>query len=333
MLITAERAIESATLKCENVSLKRKKHGSDVVLVGSSQSMIKVRTQALKAAASNSCVYISSPKGACAEDLAWLIHCNSSRKENRFLVYDCRHSDQETLGKELFGTSLKKGIIRSASGGTLFLDDVFRMNEANQKQLLDFMRTRHIDNVEMDTRIICNSYSGTDNAISELYERLSGIEIILKPLIERMSDISEIIEYYYNNSFNIFGVVNPPKLSDDAKEALVNYSWPGNVTQLKNVLENLFLVTEKDWIELSDLPAEISGNKIEATGDNITAYTNVPLREARDSFERDYLLYQLRRFDNNVTSIAKHIEMDRSALYKKMKGLNILVDEQKLESI
>ena len=322
MLITASRAIESASLKYENVSLKRKKHGSEVVLIGNSSYMVKLRSQAIKAAGTNNFVHILSSKGSGADDLAWLIHSNSLRKEKRFLVYDCNQKDQSLLKEDLFGTSLKRGMIKSALGGTLFLDNVFCLNSENQKILLNFTRSGTIDNVAIDTRIISNSYTEIKET-SELKERLSGSEIYIKPLHDRMSDIEDIIEYYYNNSFNIFGISCPPELDADAKNALINYNWPGNITQLRNVLENLFLTVDSTYIVVSDLPTDIVNKKQESLCNN-TDYYSLPIKEARDAFERDYLLYQLKRFSNNMADIAKSIEMDRSNLYKKMKSLNIL---------
>lgn len=324
MLITASRAIESASLKYENVSLKRKKHGSEVVLIGNSAYMVKLRSQALKAAASSIFVHISSCKGGGGDDLAWLIHSNSERKEKRFLIYDCKQYDQAALSEELFGTSLKSGVIKSAAGGTLFLNNVFCLNEYNQRKLLDFARTGQLNNIAVDTRIISNSY-GENIQNSELSERLSGIEMCIKPLHDRMSDIIDIISYYYNHSFNIFGISTPPKLENDAQEALINYSWPGNVTQLRNILENLFITVDNTSISISDLPDEVSHTHQVENVNNI--YTSLPLKEARDAFEFDYLSYQLKRFSNNMANISKFIGMDRSALYKKVKTLGISSDE------
>lgn len=330
MLITAARAIESATLKSETVNLKRRKHGSDVVLVGTSSYMSKLRTQAVKASTVNSMICILSAKGGGADDLAWLIHCNSPRKEKRFVTFDCSNPDQDAVHDELFGSSpINRGLIKNVNGGTLFLNNIFELNKTNQQMLLKYLQTGKVNDVNADTRIICNSYNANIDELTEsgkvereLIYRLSSTCLEIKPLQSRGQDIEHIIEYFYKNAFVIFGIANPPTLSDRAKDLLMTYSWPGNIRQIKNVLENLFLTVQGTEITVSHLPKElfIAQEKIESS---FSDYLDLPLKDARDLFEKGYILHQLTKFNHNMAKVANFIGMDRSAFYKKVKYLDI----------
>lgn len=328
MLITASRAIESATLKVENTSLKRKKHGSDVVLIGKSTNSSKLRSQALKTAASSGSACIYSSYGGYAEDLAWLIHCNSSRKEKRFLCFDCKIIDQEYVGRELFGSSVNRGLIRNANGGTIFLDNIFNLNQKNQDTLSSFIQTGKINNISSDTRIIGNCYENkqaiADRNLS-LAHRLSGFELDIKPLNERFMDVSDIIDYYYRNSAQIFGISSPAKLSESAMEFLTSYEWSGNIVQLKDTLEILFTTVHERDIDISDLPMV---GKCNDDATKFQHYMNLPIKEARDLFDKDYIMFQLNKFDYNISQIARNIDMDRSAFYKKLKSLNIDIEKE-----
>lgn len=328
MLITASRAIETSTLKVENTSLKRKKHGSDVVLIGGSTHAMKLRPQALRAAASSGAACIYSSYGSCADDLAWLIHCNSSRKEKRFLTYDCKIIDQEYLKNELFGSSMSRGIIRNGNGGTVFLDNIFHLNAENQEILTKYIQSGKINGISSDTRIIGNCYENkqviADRNLS-LANRLSAFELDIKPLNERFMDVDGIIDYYYRNSLQIFGVANPAKLTDEAREFLNSYEWPGNIIQLKNTMEILFITVHDRQIEAKDLPM-LPDNCKDLS--KVQLYMNLPIKDARELFDKEYINYQLNKFDYNMSLISRHIGMDRSAFYKKLKSLNIATEKE-----
>lgn len=325
MLITTSRAIESATLSSENTSLRRKKPGSDVVLVGSTSYMTKLRNQAVKLAASSSSIYITSKPGGYADELAWLIHCNSSRKERRFVVFDCKRNDDSVVKQELFGSYVGGGLIRNLNGGSLFLDNITHLSQEVQYLLLNYLRSNRVNNTEVDTRIIANSYENESTAIiPELLNRLSIASIEIKPIKERVQDLECIIDYFYKNSFALFGISTPPKLTDSAKNELLLHKWPGNIRQLRNVVENLFLSVKCNEIKCEDLHSQIDVTGI--CDSQISDMFSVTLKEARDKFEKEYLMYHLKRFCGNVANVASFINMDRSALYKKLKTLGIEVD-------
>lgn len=334
MLITASRAIESATLKIENVGLRRKKHGSNVVLVGKSHYASKLRSNAVKAASNSGTAYISSHPGGEADELAWLIHCNSSRKENRFLTFDCKVDDQNYLIREIFGSQTNKGFIRNSNGGTLFLNNISSLGEEAQRALLIYLQSGNVNGVNCDTRLICSdrySVSELSNfVLPDLLQRILIHELDIKPLKDRCADVEDIIDYYYMNSVLLFGVSKPPELSKGARDIMVAYSWPGNIAQIRNTLEILFLITKNEIISVNDLYIGLQS----ATESDISPfqkYFNMTIKDARDAFEKEFLAYNLRKFGNSMTNVAKAIDMDRSALYKKVRGLGLDIDESEKE--
>ena len=336
LLLTVNRAIESSDLLKENVLLKNSKTVCSAIFVGSSSYASRLNGEVSRVAQENSRIMILGPNGCMPEFVAYTIHSMSNRSRMPFVSVDCSNDENGEICNRLFGKYGQRSELSKAHGGTLFLNEVLSISKQCQEYLLSYMQTGEINGVKINARIICYSSQKSNSEIfrkfsSDLYARLSIHEIVLSPISMRENDLSNMLDYYLENSNNLFGLPTK-KLSDNARKLLVKFSWPGDISQMKNVVEFLLLNSSGGVIEVNDLPVEITASKDfqeqMSNGLAIVDLLSMPIKEAKYTFEREYVKFQMWRFNGNITHVAKHAGIDRSSMYKKMQSLSIDTKEQ-----
>ena len=352
LLMMVSRALESARLTRENTELKaRMIDGAAPELIGKSPVMRGIRQSIDKIAPTASRVLVNGPSGSGKELAARCIHNKSDRKDERFVVANCARLASERVDAELFGSeSLQShrrvvGLFEQAHKGTLYFDEICDLPLETQGKIVRavneqrFRRVGGNTEVVVDVRVISASSRDLAAEISagrlreDLYYRLGVVPLAMPPLVQRREDIPLLAKHFTALVAKRLGVL-PFKLSDEVLAAMQGYGWPGNVRQIHNVIETMLILAPADRnepIDLDLLPAEIhnvvrSGNESE-----MDTLMGLPLRGAREEFERAYLVTQLHRFDGNVSRVATFIGMERSALHRKLKALNIASDYQEGE--
>jgi two-component system nitrogen regulation response regulator NtrX len=346
LLLMVERAIEAARLKRENAEL-RLRAGAEVELIGSSSAVHQLRQQVERVAPTGSRVLISGPAGVGKEVVARLLHSLSRRREGPFVALNCAAMHPDRLEEELFGTEKgfdgadgprKVGTLEQAHGGTLLLDEVADMPIATQGKIVralqeqTFLRVGGATQVEVDVRVIASSNRDLPTEIKEgrfredLFYRLSVVPIRIPPLVERREDIPLLARHFMARSAEAQGL--PPRIiGEDAMAALQSYTWPGNVRQLRNVVDWLLIMASGEIaapIRADMLPPEIGAiAPAVLKWDKASEIMGLPLRDAREVFEREYLLAQVTRFDGNISRTAEFVGMERSALHRKLKSLGV----------
>ncbi|HLD95551.1 MAG TPA: sigma-54 dependent transcriptional regulator [Alphaproteobacteria bacterium] len=347
LLLLVERSIESAKLKKENDVYKKTFSFQEASLLGNSQSINQLKQALLKAAPTNSRILIKGDTGIGKEGVAAFIHYNSKRAKGPFISFNCSTVGPDQLESELLGTEImcldesiprKIGLIEQAHLGTLFLDEVGSLPMPMQNKLIrilqenQFTRLGSTTKIGVDVRIIAAQdhdlkYLIDDGSFREdLYYRLCVIPITIPPLKARTTDIPVLVEHFSSQISATHGV--PLKrFSEDAMIMLQSYAWPGNLRQLKNVIEWVMIMHPqdgKDIITREMLPSEIhTSAPFSASWDKTSDLIKMPLREAREAFEKDYLLAQVNRFGWNISQTARFIGMERSALHRKLKTLGV----------
>ena len=245
--------------------------------------------------------------------------------------------EQELFGEEADGKQVRPGLLEMADGGTLYLDEVADMPLSTQARILrvlteqSFVRVGGTRQIGVDVRVV--SSTTRDLAVEmeekrfreDLFYRLNVVPVSIPSLSERRDDIPALAEHFFTRYSTDQGIA-PPEISEEAMAALQAYDWPGNVRQLRNVVERTIIMTPRErltTVETDMLPAEITGGRLAASGQGLSAMMGVPLREARESFEREYLSIQIRRFSGNISKTATFIGMERSALHRKLKLLGM----------
>jgi len=349
LLMMVERALESAKLTLENSELKSRMHeGHEPNLVGNSSIMRGIRQSIDKIAPTASRVLVSGPSGSGKELAARSIHAKSDRQKERFVVANCARLSSERVDSELFGSeSLQShrrivGLFEQAHKGTLYFDEICDLPLDTQGKIVRavneqrFRRAGGNTEVVVDVRVISASSRDMASEISagrlreDLYYRLGVVPLTMPPLSQRREDIPLLAKHFTGLVAKRLGVL-PFKLSDEVLAALQGYDWPGNVRQIHNVIETMLILAPSDRsqpISLDLLPAEIHNVSRGAGNSDIEALMALPLRSAREEFEREYLVAQLHRFDGNVSRVATFIGMERSALHRKLKALDIASDYQ-----
>ncbi len=344
LLHLVARATETERLRRENQAL-RARVGQDEELTGTSSAINSVRATIKKVAGTGSRVLITGPAGVGKEIAARMLHNWSGRADAPFVIVTAARMDPERVEEELFGVEDPSGLVRpgyleKAHGGTLYLDEVADMPLTTQAKILrvltdqSFTRVAGQRQVKVDVRFITSTATNLIAEIEEkrfredLYYRLNVVPLSIPSLAERREDIPALVEHYVAR-FAADRRVPPPEIASDAMAALQASEWPGNVRQLRNVIEHTMILAPTERIgriELNMLPAETSA--ADNSGDSMpNSIMTSPLREARENFEREYLRVQIRRFSGNISRTANFIGMERSALHRKLKLLG-LADEK-----
>ena len=351
LLLVVRRATETERLRREYEALKERV-GVDIELTGTSQQINQVRATLKRVAATGSRVLISGPAGSGKEVAARLLHQWSPRIDAPFVVVSAARMTPERVEEALFGVeeggeNVRAGLLEQAHGGTLFLDDVADMPMTTQAKILRvlteqvFQRVGGARWVRVDVRVISATSRDLAAEIAagrfreDLYYRLNVVPVRLPPLSERREDVAELARYFLARYAAERGMPTPD-LSEDAVAALQTYDWPGNVRQLRNVIERTMIMapsTSMATLEIDMLPSEVTAEPSRLMpGQAARSIMGTPLREAREAFEREYLRAQIRRFSGNISRTAAFIGMERSALHRKLKALG-LADEPGAEDV
>ena len=341
LVVVIERALEAASLKRENKRL-RAQTMAPTGLIGKSAAAQLLRSTITKVAPANSRILISGPPGSGKELVARQIHEASPRSRGEFVAISAAGMTPERLDIELFGEEgsdgrpHKIGVFERAHNGTLYLDDISDMPRESQSRILRvlveqrFRRVGGEHDVQVDVRVISSTSKDLKAEITEgrfredLFHRLNVVPIRVPPLSERREDIGELIEYFIE-SLAVSQGLPRRRIADDALAVLQVHPWPGNVRQLRNNVERLLILATgatDEPITAEMLPQEVASSSTSSSlgSDRIIA---LPLREAREVFERDYLAAQIMRFGGNISRTAAFIGMERSALHRKLKSLGV----------
>ena len=343
LVLIAQRALESYQLRREIKDLRR---GSGVAtkFIGKSTVMNQLRGALERVAPTNSRILIAGPSGSGKELAARVIHAKSARAKGPFVLINAAAITPERMEEELFGVdgaengSRKIGALEEAHGGTLFIDEVADMPRETQNRILrvlveqTFTRVGGTTKVQVDVRIISSSARNLEDEIAEgrfredLFHRLAVVPVRVPALSERREDIPELIEFFLDQISSATGLAKR-EIAEDAMAVLQSHDWPGNVRQLRNNVERLMILAGGDpeaVVTASMLPSEI-GTMVPPTpsGAGGEQLMGLALRDAREIFERQYLLAQISRFGGNISRTAEFIGMERSALHRKLKALGI----------
>ena len=342
LVLVAERALENSRLKREVTELKKKSSDS-ADLIGSSIAMSHLRQTIERVAPTNSRVMIFGGSGTGKEMVARSIHALSARAGAPFVTVNAAAITPERMEIELFGTEMtggerKIGALEEAHGGILYLDEVADMPRETQNKILrvlvdqQFERVGGNKRVKVDVRIISSTAQNLEGLIAEgrfredLFHRLSVVPVMVPPLAERREDIPALIAYFARQVAEQSGI-KVRQIGDDAMAVLQSHSWPGNIRQLRNNVERLLILARgdgEDSIITADLlPAEVGDTLPRAPNQGDQHIMALPLREAREMFEKEYLIAQINRFGGNISRTAEFVGMERSALHRKLKSLGV----------
>ncbi len=340
LLVVIRRAMETSRLRRENQSLRRR-DVTQAEMIGSSGAFRTLVGQLDKVTKSNGRVMLTGPAGCGKEVAARYIHAHSNRASGPFVTVNCAGVAPDRMEEVLFGREtpergVEPGLLEEAHGGIIYFDEVADMPEGTQSKILrvlvdqQFQRVGGNDKVRVDLRVISSTNRDLDQAIAagtfreELYHRLNVVPIPVPSLEERREDIPELAEHFIAEMNASQGLPLRP-LSEDAVALMQTMQWPGNVRQLKNLIERILILGDSNGaIETRELPG--AGE----TGDNESrvvlsgALATLALREAREAFEREYLLTQINRFGGNISKTANFVGMERSALHRKLKSLGVV---------
>lgn len=340
LLVVVARAMETARLRRENSSLRRQ--GGDLgEMIGQSAVFKKLREQLDKVTKSNGRVMLTGEPGSGKELAARFIHANSGRASAPFISVSSASIEPERMEEVLFGREtpergVEKGLLEQAHGGVVYFDEVADMPLGTQSKILrvlteqQFTRVGGADKVRVDLRVISSTTRDLRGLIDagsfrqELYDRLNVVPIAVPSLAERREDVP-LLARHFIEGFNRSQGLPLREISEEAAAVIQTMDWPGNIRQLRNVIERILILGEGTGpIDSKDLPQES-----EAAGDDgrLTLsgqLATLPLREARELFEREYLLTQINRFSGNISRTANFVGMERSALHRKLKSLGVV---------
>lgn len=339
LMVVIGRAMETSRLRRENASL-RVRDVSNTVMIGESGPYKNLIGQLEKVTHSNGRVMLTGPSGSGKEVAARFIHSQSNRADAPFVVVNSASIEPDRMEDVLFGSTNAEwghepGLLEQAHGGILFFDEISDMPLGTQSKILrvlvdqQFTRVGGTDTVRVDARVISATNKNLLTEISagrfreELFHRLNVVPIQVPSLEARRDDIPMLADYFLAEANKSQGL--PLRsLTEEAAALLQTMSWPGNIRQLRNMMERiLILSSEIGEVDVSELPSA-TGETGEGDGSFSTQFASMPLREARELFEREYLMAQINRFGGNISKTANFVGMERSALHRKLKTLNVV---------
>lgn len=348
LLLLTQRALEARQLKQEVAELKVLTSRNDEDLVGSSQAMSSAASLIEKSGPTNSRIMIFGPSGSGKELIAKKLHENSHRHERPFVKVQLGFYNEDVVSKVLFGSEknidgvkrIEPGALEKAHGGTLYLSDIADLPPDAQKSLLrvlvqgEFHRVGGGTGVQVDVRVLSASntdmtqYVETKKFRSDLFHRLNVVPLVLPPIKERREDIPQLAELFIHQICTQYAVA-PCTISTSAMAVIQGQDWPGNVRQLRNAIERLIILCKDNFngsrvITADMLPGDLGEVLPNVAGEKGNEHLmTMPLRDAREIFERQYLVAQIERFGGNVSRTAEFVGMERSALHRKIKSLGI----------
>ncbi|MBI1619460.1 nitrogen assimilation response regulator NtrX [Aquamicrobium zhengzhouense] len=343
LILIAERALETSKLRRELFDLK-KRSGETFDLIGMSAAMTQLRQTIERVAPTNSRIMMIGPSGSGKEMAARAIHALSSRKTGPFVAVNAASITPERMEVELFGTEPKNGeprkvgALEEAHRGILYIDEVADMPRETQAKILrvlvdqQFERVGGSTRVKVDVRIISSTAQDIETLIAQgrfredLYHRLAVVPVRVPALAERREDIPFLVDHFMRQVATQAGI-RMRRIGEDALAVLQAHNWPGNVRQLKNNIERLMILARGDDVDApitADLlPQEIGDVMPRTPNQSDQHIMALPLREAREQFEKEYLLAQINRFGGNISRTAEFIGMERSALHRKLRSLGV----------
>ncbi len=344
LLVVIRRAMETSRLRRENQSLRRQ-DVTQAEMIGTSAPFRNLVSQLDKVTKSNGRVMLTGPAGSGKEVAARYIHANSNRADAPFVTVNCAGVAPDRMEEVLFGREtaergVEPGLLEQAHGGVVYFDEVADMPIGTQSKILrvlvdqQFQRVGGNDKVRVDLRVISSTNRNLEQAIAaqtfrqELFHRLNVVPIPVPSLEERREDIP-VLAAHFIAEFNTAQGLPKREFSDDAVALLQTMVWPGNVRQLKNMVERILILGDGSGpIEARELPGidepEGEEGRVVLSG----ALATLPLREAREAFEREYLLTQINRFGGNISRTANFVGMERSALHRKLKSLGVVTSSK-----
>ena len=341
LLVVIRRAMETSRLRRENITL-RQKDAPVSDLIGSSAGFRALVSQLDKVAKSNSRIMLRGGSGVGKETAARYIHAQSDRAAGPFVVVGCATIEPDRMEEVLFGRESgdqngAQGLLEQAHGGVIYFDEVADMPLVTQSKILrvlvdqKFQRVGGNDQIKVDLRVLSSTSCDLEVEIAErrfreeLYHRLNVVPVEVPTLEERREDIPELVEHFVEH-FNQTQGLNMRKLSDDAATLLQTLPWPGNIRQLKNVIERILILSDGTGpISADEIPTDKQKSAGANDGGGMSAnWATLPLREAREAFEREYLITQINRFGGNISKTANFVGMERSALHRKLKSLGVV---------
>ena len=336
LLNFVSRAVENINLKNQNKEYENKLFSS-YDLIGNSKNILSIKDQIEKISLTDSRVIINGPSGSGKELVARKIHKKSKRNNKALIILNGALLDKEKYEAELFGIekddgSILYGALEKANKGTLLIDQVSEIPLEIQSKILrvltdqKFKRVNGTKDINVDVRLICSSSKDLKNEIElgnfreDLFHRINVFEINIKPLGERISDIPLLIRYF---SKKIADNYNIKQLEiDENDNYILNHNWHGNVRELRNLIERIAILQPDNKDKISNIIKE--SLKTESLNEKVRENSlSVPLKEAREKFEKEYLTIQLKKFNGNISKTAQFVGMERSALHRKLKGLGI----------
>ncbi len=330
------RAVENLSLKTQNKEYENKLFSS-YELIGDSKNIVNIKDQIEKISVTESRIFINGPSGSGKELIARKIHKNSKRKNKPFVIINGALLDNDKYDLELFGEekndgSISYGALEKANNGTLLVDQVSEIPLAIQSKILrvltdqKFKRVNGNNDINVDVRLICSSSKDLKQEIElgnfreDLFHRLNVFEINIKPLSERISDIPLLIKYFSDKISKGYNIKNLE--IDENNSYILNHDWHGNVRELRNLIERIAILQPNTQEKISNIIKESLKSGINNNRFNENSLS-VPLKEAREKFEKEYLSLQLKKFNGNISKTATFVGMERSALHRKLKGLGI----------
>ncbi len=344
LLLTVERAMEADKLQRENVGLRRRS-AAVIEPTGKSPVMQRLREQVKRIAQHDTWVLITGEPGSGRETFARYLHAQSARRNRPFVDLGVSAIAKGNSARELFGSEeggrVHYGGLEQASGGTLFLDEVGDMDLEAQAQLLgaldtgSFMRLGGSDPVKIDVRIIAATQRNLEEEVQagrfreDLFYHLNVVPLHVPPLREHHEDVPELLNYYVD-WFASHEKLPYRHFSMASQNFLRNHPWHGNVRELKNLVQRILILGAGDEIGQDEIESALgAAPAVQVGGTEIPANFDLPLRQAREQFEKAYLEYQLNKHAGNVSKMAKEVGMERTHLYRKLRSLGVEIKDKR----